>query len=170
MSYSKIVFHLSICFVMLTLSARVSAQDRLPRFEDYHVREVFNGKYAAPRINFPKAREYRTALKEYGKGPPDFAGHYRVVDIGCGADCVFIFVVDVVTGRVYYPGVHLNFDCYDLLRKEEGRAFYQYHRPYRLDSRLLLSIGKSKAMGRGLFYYEWQGSRFRLIHKLVGRD
>jgi hypothetical protein len=109
-------------------------------------------------------------IKEYGKGPPNFAGHYRIVDIGCGSDCTFIFVVDVITGRVYYPGVNLNLDCFPLLKKEEGRVLDQYHRQYRLDSRLLLSIGKSKEMGRGLFFYEWARGGFRLIHQLVGKD
>lgn len=170
MSYTKIIFHLSTCFVLLSLSVSVLGQNRLPRFEDYPVRKVFKGQPAAPRINFPKAREYRTMIKEYGKDPPNFAGHYRIVDIGCGADCTFIFVIDVITGRAYYPGVNLNFDCYSLLKKEEGRALDQYHRQYRLDSRLLLSIGESKAMGRGSFFYEWEGSGFRLIHKLVGKD
>jgi hypothetical protein len=109
-------------------------------------------------------------IKEFGQGPADFAGHYRILDIGCGADCTFIFVVDVITGRVYYPGVNLNFSCYSLLKKEEGRALEKYHRQYRIDSRLLLSIGQSERMGRGLFFYEWTGSRFKLIHKLVGKD
>lgn len=57
-----------------------------------------------------------------------------------------------------------------LLKKEEGRALEPYHRQCRLDSRLLLSMGQSESKGRGLFYYQWSGSRFKLIHKLVGKD
>jgi hypothetical protein len=170
MQWVKLIVTISTGGVILGFPIGALGQTRLPQFEDYAVRNVFKGKPAAPRINFPKAHQFRTMLKEHGQGPPDFAGHYRIIDIGCGADCTFIFVVNVITGQVYYPGVKLNFSCLSLLEKEEGRALKQYHRPYRLDSRLLLSIGQSEKMGRGLFFYEWTGSRFRLIQKLVGKE
>jgi hypothetical protein len=164
------ILYFSTCIVVLSSQSIVLGQKRLPRFEDYPSHKVFKGQPAVPRLNFPKAREYKTMLRQYGKGPPDFAGHFRIVDIGCGTDCNFIFVVDVITGQVYYPDIYLNAGSGFLLDKEEGRALEQYGRQFRVDSRLLLSIRQSSRIGRGLFFYEWTGSRLRLVHKLVGRD
>jgi ankyrin repeat protein len=75
---------------------------RPPRFEDFGVIHVF--KDAPARIDLssnPTAREYRTRLGEGAKKRPNFAGHYTVIDWGCGSNCQSIAIVDALTGKVY---------------------------------------------------------------------
>jgi ankyrin repeat protein len=75
---------------------------RPPRFEDFGVIHVF--KDAPARIDLssnPTAREYRTRLREGAKKGPNFAGHYTVIDWGCGSNCQSIAIVDALTGKVY---------------------------------------------------------------------
>jgi hypothetical protein len=87
-----------------------------PRFEDYRVGERFTGIPAAVDLrSHPKARLFRTMLREGAKKGPNFAGHYTVVTWGCGSDCRMIAVVDARTGRVYIapftvsPGIGEDF-------------------------------------------------------------
>jgi hypothetical protein len=43
---------------------------------------------------------YRTRLHEGAAAGPNFAGHYAVVEIGCGAGCNDPYLVDLSTGEV----------------------------------------------------------------------
>ena len=60
---------------------------------------------------------YRTRIIEEMKSGPNFAGHYAIVQIGCGTSCRFAIVGDVATGRLYdfpyggedYYGLDLSF-------------------------------------------------------------
>lgn len=49
----------------------------------------------------PKARTYRTRLKELIGTNADFAGHYKVLEVGGGTMASQIFLVDVENGKVY---------------------------------------------------------------------
>ena len=105
----KIKWLLPIAFAILA-----SAQDQPPRFEDYAVTEIFNGKPAPPLIETPLERTYRTRIREGvmkgwggfldGKEQlgPNFAGHYSVIQWGCGTACLMMVVADGLTGKIYY--------------------------------------------------------------------
>ncbi len=85
-----------------------------PSFEDYPVTEVFQGKPAAPIFATPEERMYRTRIRQGvergwgvirdGKEQPgaNFAGHYIVIEWGCGVPCVMMVMVDARTGRVHH--------------------------------------------------------------------
>lgn len=45
-------------------------------------------------------RMYRTRIREGAAQGVNFAGHYSVIEIGCGTYCRFAFVVDLRTGQV----------------------------------------------------------------------
>lgn len=49
----------------------------------------------------PKAKTYRTRLGELVGSKADFAGHYKVLEVGAGTMATRVFFVDVDTGRVY---------------------------------------------------------------------
>lgn len=49
----------------------------------------------------PKAKTYRTRLGELVGSKADFAGHYKVLEVGAGTMATRVFLVDVDTGRVY---------------------------------------------------------------------
>lgn len=75
-----------------------------PRFEDYPVQEIYSG--VPKKINFrnnPNARKYRTVLKDgLQEGKANFAGHYRLVEWGCGSNCHHFALIDMKNGNVYF--------------------------------------------------------------------
>ncbi len=76
----------------------------LPSFEDYPVTEFFTGEPAAVNLeSHPDGRTFRTALTrgaEAGAEEARFAGHYRIVVIGCGTSCQTVWAVDLVDGSL----------------------------------------------------------------------
>lgn len=44
---------------------------------------------------------YRTRITDAMKTGPDFAGHYAMIQIGCGTSCRIVMIGDVANGRVY---------------------------------------------------------------------
>lgn len=70
---------------------------------DYPADRMFTGKPVLPDFNGRDrwAREYRTRLNEGARAGANFAGHYAVVEIGCGTSCSFAYVIDVEDGRVF---------------------------------------------------------------------
>jgi len=73
-----------------------------PKFEDFPAHSRYRGKPAPVDIhNSELARTYRTRLREGVRKGPNFAGHYTVVDWGCGSNCQVYAVVDTRTGKVF---------------------------------------------------------------------
>ena len=60
------------------------------------------GMAAAPDFagSASKYRQYRTAIREEYANGPNFAGHYRLIIIGCGESCVFAWLADMRTGKL----------------------------------------------------------------------
>ncbi len=78
------------------------SRNRHPQFEDYPAIEQFHGKPASVDLSsHPKARTFRTRLREGAKQGFNFAGHYALVKWGCGNECQGALVVDLRTGIVY---------------------------------------------------------------------
>lgn len=122
---SKLAFLLSCCF--LIAGTVFGQKTRFPRFEDYPVKQRFTGKPALVNLRSdPKARLFRTMLREGAKKGPNFAGHYTLVTWGCGSDCRVVAVVDAVTGKVYFAPFTVSFGTV------EGEG-------YRIDSRLYVA-------------------------------
>ena len=72
----------------------------LPTFQDYAPEKPFGRR--AKDIDWnsdPKAREYRTRLREGLHEPSDFNGHFKVVSFGCGTGCQFNWVIDLANGK-----------------------------------------------------------------------
>ena len=134
-----------------------------PRFEDYPAKP-YAGPVAAVRWQADaQARMYRTMLKNATKDQrPNFAGHFIVVHWGCGSGCIMNKIVDARSGKVFHPaGVETNevmnidgplFDNGGTLR-------------YRADSRLFVLIGvpEEDEKRRGISFFEWTGSRMKLL-------
>jgi hypothetical protein len=79
-----------------------SATISLPKFEDYPAPEIFAGTPAAVNLaSHPDAEMLRTQLTEDPGYETRFAGHYRVVEIGCGTACQAIWAVDLIDGSVF---------------------------------------------------------------------
>jgi hypothetical protein len=64
---------------------------------------VYQGQIRLPDFagRDQKYATFRTRIGEGMKTGPDFAGHYAIIQIGCGTECTFAYVADVATGQVY---------------------------------------------------------------------
>ena len=154
----------TLCVILFTSTALAQA-NATPRFEDYPV-QVFKGRMAALKLNGPKARSFRTRLREGAKEGVNFAGHYTVVQWGCGAGCLQVAFIDAKTGAVFFPRELNGFGVWFWGEKDYDAV------QFKPDSRLLVVSGFPASEGEGdepksgLYYYEWTGTRLRLV-KLV---
>ena len=142
-----------------------SKPPRAPRFEDYPVREVYKGRPAEVRLDGRRARMYRTRLREDSRGGPNFAGRYAFVLWGCGTGCAQSGVVDLKTGRVYFPPV----EYHDIINMEDEQARRRF---FRLESRLLVLTRwhYDRRQSYTAWYFLFDGRRFRLLRKAVERQ
>ena len=135
------------------MSTHAQHADRLPRFEDFPVTEIFKQTPAEPVLAAPEERRFRTVIRQgVSKGSgvedgitgeevavrgPNFAGHYAIVKWGCGSPCLMAAIVDLKSGTVYPPPFHDG----------SGHSYFQVPwafpmeppLAYRLDSRLLIA-------------------------------
>ncbi len=148
-------------------AARSSPKSTPPRFSDYPVREIYRGAVAPVILDTRRAREFRTRLREDSRAGTNFAGHYAVVFWGCGTGCAQVAVVDVRTGRVYWPPV----DYVDVPAPTDETPAAE-HPNFRPDSKLLV-LARNHYDGRGghtVYYYLFDRNRFRLLRRAEERD
>lgn len=84
----------------LPFAASAEAAKPVPRFEDYPEKTRYTGHPAAPRLDSPLARKFRTVLRDGAAQGPNFAGHFTVVEWGCGSGCRQLAIVDARSGKV----------------------------------------------------------------------
>jgi hypothetical protein len=160
---------------MLMAALLVPAQDKenqpawAIKFEDYAVKDLFKGKPKAPILSSNAASNllnYATVIDEAVRKGPNFAGHYTVVEWGCGSGCVMFFIADAVNGRVWAGpvGSPLSFP---LPAGEKGRNYQGL--VYQRQSRLLIVDGcprprpHEENRGCGTYYYEFKAGKSKLI-------
>lgn len=144
--------------LLLIVSATVATgQNENPPsypFAHYPAERSFKGKPAPPKLITPTQRQFRTVLRKGERKGPNFAGHYTVVEWGCGSNCVSFAIVDAVNGRVYdtgMPAINDEYPC-GLL--------------YRLQSTLFVVVKSRSGMLSSCkaHLYIWDGSRFTPVH------
>jgi hypothetical protein len=163
-----------LCVLGLALAASAwtqSAGARLPRFQDFTVKEAWSGPPADLKLTTQSERMFRTKLANAAKDPPNFAGHYRITYWGCGSNCSAGALIDLRTGTVYQPplakpngsGWERWIECTACF---EG-ADNQFH----LDSRLMIvrcGQNYSERLQKNTpdtYYFLWEGNQFRqLLH------
>lgn len=70
-------------------------------FEDYEV-DIFNGKLTAPNFDSnPASKNFIARIKAGCEGGINFAGHYTLVEWGCGTACQTGVLVDRKTGEIH---------------------------------------------------------------------
>jgi hypothetical protein len=100
--FSGTVVVLSL-FMLITAST-ADAGTSLPVFADHPVTERFTGTPAMPDLaSAPDAKQFATRINEGAKKGPNFAGHYTIIEWGCGSECQRSAIVDAKTGAVYFP-------------------------------------------------------------------
>jgi hypothetical protein len=126
----------------------------LPTFGDFSVPNTAGIEAHAVHLSSKEAKRYRTVLRREAHEPANFAGHYRMVNLGCGASCAYPAVIDLKTGNVVIPGFHTV---------AAGGSWDPLE--FRPDSRLLIVNGDLGETGKevGTHYYEWDGQRLHLL-------
>ena len=121
---------------------------------------VMRSPTVPPDVRSGQAHFYRTAIRAAAKGGADFAGHYTIVRIGCGATTACLAIVDTVNGKVFFPR-ELTGATALLVDSPDPVGIFNY----RVDSRLLVVIGtpNEDAAREGASYFIWQNDRLRLI-------
>jgi hypothetical protein len=158
----KQIFAASLLISLLLVGSLARAQQTVPRFESYAA-PVYKGKRAPLNLRSAKnANTFRTRLREGAKEGVNFAGHYTLVQWGCGTGCLDVGVIDVKTGTVYFPEELGGLGVWFWSDNEEALQF-------KPNSRLLVLSGfpasesNSDNPKSGLYYYEWTGARLKLI-------
>lgn len=141
----------------------IAAGPRLPSFQDYCVSEKFVGMPAPVNLSsHPKAPRFRTRLRDGARKEPNFAGHYTVVEWGCGSGCLSLALVDAISGQVVFPD---KISPVFFPGLPEGlKLMDQYDVLYRTESSLLIVHGVPATRKKvGSYYYNFNGSRFELV-------
>lgn len=131
-------------------------------FRGYPVSVVQSAKKpVSPDVRHGKARLYRNAIREGSKQGPNFANHFTVVTIGCGAATACLAIVDARTGQVYFPP---ELSSAEALLVDTGNFDVRPFN-YRRESRLLIVVGSpNQKPGRaGVSYYLWRSNKLNLI-------
>jgi hypothetical protein len=146
------------------------------RFKDFTVHELFAGKPA--KIIWPSGvdpgdpnSDKMVSAVQFGlPRKANFAGHYAIVEYGCGAECSQVVVVDMKNGMVLdsQPYVTMEVDLYPKSGiPYRGLAF-------KLSSRLLIASGcfdwdsPESRQECGTKYFELKDSRFVLLTYVPG--
>jgi hypothetical protein len=124
-----------------------------PSFDAFPVKERFAGKPARPRLASKQDREFKSALENAAKQEPNFAGHYILTNIGCGASCLMTSVIDAKSGHVYW--LPFTLCCWEQAI-EEPVAF-------RLDSDLIILRGRKNERENGTWAIRFVGGKFQPV-------
>ena len=142
------------------------ANFKVPRFEDYGVTSKYTGKPAIPDVKSqPRARRFRTMIREGAAHGPNFAGHYTIVFWGCGTGCAELAIVDARDGRVFFPpGLTYIDGTFVGLGPSENVPELTTLR-YRTDSSLLIVVGSPEEDEKrtGVTYYAWDGNNLKRL-------
>ncbi|SAK95648.1 hypothetical protein AWB78_05351 [Caballeronia calidae] len=148
---------LVVIWLLMAVPVLGRAQDAAPGFADYPSVVEAARRPLKLRLTTSESRRYATQLTEAANAPVDFAGHYILAEWGCGASCVMAAAIDAKTGKV----IMLPFTVSDWpLDITEPLV-------HRKDSSLLIVHGSRNEQGRGVYYYRFDGTAFRLIKASV---
>lgn len=92
-AYSYIPAFVAFLLAPLSVDTPASAQD-IP---------VYRGPVKLPDFarRDKASANYRTRIADGMRAGPNFAGHYAIIEIGCGTGCRYVKMADVKTGKVH---------------------------------------------------------------------
>lgn len=185
---------LTIFFYQPLRADSLELKELLP-FDKYPVNTIFKG---TPSKNIditthPWAHQFRTMLREGAKKGVNFAGHYTIATWGCGTGCFEFGIIDVHTGKVFFPANLSRVTTYSAgdfqlngwTETEEesflnSKPFLTENDMFRKDSSLLIIYGLPESEevkyiqdtqheheGKGLYYFSWENNELKLLGKLL---
>lgn len=129
-------------------------------FASYSVTGARIARPAPPQVRSGQAHLFRSVIRQQAATGPNFAGHYTLVWIGCGAATVCPAIVDAIDGRVFFPPELGAVSALDTISDDDGFDIVNVRR----DSRLLIVMGSPRETESraGASYYEWRNDRLHL--------
>lgn len=158
------ILALPVALAVAVVAWPQAASNRFPKFQDYPASSIFTGTPASPKLVRPADRLFRTQIRDGAAKRPNFAGHYSIVEWGCGSSCVSIAIVDAKDGEVYAaPFRDLGYGSV-LIYADVSEEHYE-PLDHKLNSRLLVVRGCPEDRDCASYFYVWTGSTFKLIDK-----
>jgi len=151
----------ALLFAALMVATTATASDE---FSSHPAAPRLAHSPAAPLVKSGKAHRYRSVLREEAREGPNFNGHFRVASWGCGTNCIEWAVIDLETGKVWFPP-EPAYSCWAPEEQEEDVPDWF---EMRITSSLLyLHVCDPPLRGPRTFnrrrVYVWQDSRLRLL-------
>jgi hypothetical protein len=115
------------------------------------------------KLRTPSQLRFRTVLRNGAAHEPDFAGHYVLVEWGCGTGCLQFALVDRQSGNIYngpFGDLREVFFCLGANVEDDKTGIF-----YHPDSALLILRGCPNSKGCATYYYFWTGSTFKLLRQ-----
>ncbi|HLK05304.1 MAG TPA: hypothetical protein VKT53_12760 [Candidatus Acidoferrum sp.] len=156
--------------------ALASMAESRPRFEDFRVGDVFQGRH--PKIVWPDGFDPSEpahdrlvfAAQSTVQKKPNFAGHYGIAEYSCGTNCAELVIVDLKSGAVLenspYTTIESHFDS------KKGASYEGIS--FRRQSRLLIASGcfdwdvPTSSRECGTKYFEFKNAKFVLLQFIPG--
>ena len=153
---------LGCCAVLLALpclDAAAQQRKRVPRFSDCPV-EIYQGKSAPLVLDTEDRRNSVTYYQAVADGGANFAGHYIVVPLTCGAKCSTVEYIDAKTGK-FFSDQFFNSgwsQVHDAFRDAE----------FRRGSRLIVFAGViDDKHPNGWHFYLFDRGKLKRLHTIV---
>ncbi len=137
-----------------------------PRFSDFPSERLFTGKPAVPVLTTELQRLFKTQIRLGMAKSANFAGRFRIIDWGCGSDCLNFVIADLKTGKVYDPPFK-SLGLLDFSQPEGSRT--RKGLDYKPDSRLLVADGCPDEQC-GTYYFVWNGEKLKQVDSAPGKD
>ena len=138
------------------------------RFEDYPAKPRLQPGTAAPILDTPGKRMFRTRIRLAARSGPPFAGHYRVGLWGAGTSNMQIVIVNTRTGVVTIPPNLQSLwfgHIHDDMLYEPRPGLPHPALRFTATSKLLIALGAPNETSdrEGVYFFEWTGRELREI-------
>ncbi len=167
-SFAKTV--LSFLMIVTAPSLMLSAQAKQakqaarqePKFPSFPA-PTMKGQKAPLKLN-AEDRMFRTRYRDLHKSKPNFAGHYVLTGVGCGASCFFMLGVDLKLGQTIRFDMPMGeglISCSEEYKDDLG-ATVEKDFSFRSNSRLIIVNGRMDGLECGARYFQEKNGK--LIH------
>jgi len=152
----------------------------LPRFEDYPAGAILTATPVAPNLTTlerryaDEIRDQYEVIRDGQQRGPNFAGHFIVIQWGCGAPCMRMAIVDARNGDVHHPPISINgigarsFDLPLLIFRDSVAQNPEVQ--FRPNSNLMIIKATPNNLARNplayTYYFLWRQNRWTLRRRV----
>lgn len=164
-NFKKCILAVVVFGAMPSLVYTLHAQEtstKTPKFIHYRV-SVMQTKKAPLQLD-KVSLTYKTRYRLLHQSVPNFAGHYAVTGVGCGAGCIFLLGVDLKTGKPTDFDLPMGEEliaCDESYIDKQGE-YIEKDLLYKPNSRLFVVTGRMPDLECGARYFEEKNGK--MIH------